>query len=412
MNPGILKVKKKNTRNILEFIINEKETSRINIAKALEISTGTVTNIVTDLIEQDLVCEVGQESSTAGRKTSILRFNNKKAYLITCSFDHIGYVSIINNVHLSLCDLVGNIVDFHDLKINLNVEENNTEVDIIKKIISIIQAFIAQQDPEIISKIYGIGLCAGGMVDSNQYIEASASGWTHFNLVNPLQAALHLPVFAEGITRIKALYEMRWLDDSEKNIIYLNLSTGVGMVNFFNGKMVCGKTGIAGEVGHISLDVNGPKCYCGNNGCFEYYCGLTNIIKRAEQLRDSIDNSDVFFTIAENVNWEITPEILSEARDMGSLAIYQLLNEVSKYLGSGLATIYNIYDPDHLVISGYSDNLDNVIIKNALIEAKSKIINKFSREMKVSKSHLGTNQEALTKAIALFVTAKYLDSIE
>lgn len=411
MNPGILKVKQKNTRDILEFIIGEGETSRISIAKALRLSTGTVTNIVTELIEQGLVCEAGQEHSSAGRKTSILRFNDKKAYLVTSCFEHIGNEKICDNIHLALCDLLGNIVSSRNLTLDINVRPENSDVIIIKNIISAIKEFIEEQDVRISSQIFGVGLCVGGMVDANQFIDAPASGWTHYNLVNPLRAALHLPVYAEGITRIKALYELRWLDESEKNVIYLNMSTGIGMVNFFNGKMVCGRTGIAGEIGHISLDINGPKCFCGNNGCFEYYCGLTNIIKRAEQLRDVLDESDVFYSLAEEADWNITPELLFKARDQGSLAIYQLFNDVAKYLGAGLATIYNVFDPDHLVLSGYADGLDDAVINNALIEAKSKIINKFSREMKVSRAHLKTNQESVAKAIALFVTEKYLDSV-
>lgn len=411
MNPGTLILKQKNARNILEYIISEEETSRIAIARSLGLSTGTVTNIVTELIEQGLVYENRQENSAAGRKTSILRFNAKKAYLITCNVDHIGYERIADNIHLTLCDLLGNIISFRNLKLEIDVSPNNPDIEIIKSIIEAIQSFIREQDPADASRLFGIGLCVGGMVDSSQFIEAPASNWSHFNLVKPLQAAIGLPVFAEGITRIKARYEMRWLKEPEINVIYLNLSSGIGMVNFFNGKMVKGKTGIAGEIGHISLNINGPKCYCGNAGCFETYCGLTNIVKRAAQLRDTIDHNDVFYKIAEDADWNITPEMLFSARDRGSLAIYQLLNEVSRYLGSGLASIYNTFDPDNLILSGYADDLDNTVIKNALIEAKSKIINKFSRDMNVSRAHLKTNQESLAKAIAGFVTAKYLDTM-
>lgn len=403
MNPGILRVKQKNTRNILEYIINSGETSRLTLAAALDLSTGTVTNIVTELIGQGLVYESRQESSAAGRRTVMLRLNEKKAYVITCQFDNIQE----NNVNLHLCDLLGNVINTKDLTMNLLITPDHSDIEVIREILSEIKNFLNGQNQEIKDRLFGVGLCVGGMVDANQFIDAPSLNWSHLNLVKPLQALLHLPVFAEGITRIKALYELRWLDVSEKNVIYLNLSSGIGMVNFFNGKMVCGKTGIAGEIGHISLDINGPECYCGNKGCFEYYCGLTNIINHAEQLKNTIDDSDIFYLMAKSANWNITPEMLFKAREQGSLAIYQLLNNVSKYLGSGLATIYNIFDPDHVVISGYANGMDDAVIDNALIEAKSRIINKFSRDMKISRAHLQTNQTTL--AVALFVTEKYLD---
>ena len=358
-------------------------------------------------MEQGLVYESRQECSAAGRRTVILRFNEKKAFVMTCRFDDI----VQDNVNLRLCDLAGNVLNSRNLTMKLLITPDHTDIDVIREIISTLKGFLEEQNPDLRNRLFGIGLCVGGMVDANQFIDAPALNWSHLNLVNPLKAALHLPVFAEGITRIKALYEFRWLDGSEKNVIYLNLASGIGMVNFFNGKMVRGKTGIAGEIGHMSLNIRGPRCYCGNKGCFEYYCGMTRILERATLLLETVDHTDIFYEMAEKASWHITKELIFSARDQGRLSIYQLFSEVSEYLGAGIASIFNTFDPDHIVISGYADGLDSAVIENALIEAKSRIINKFSREINVSRAHLKTTQDSLARAIALFVTAKYLDSM-
>lgn len=405
MNPVTLSAKIKNTRNILEYIINNGETSRITLATALGLSTGTVTNIVTELIQQDLVFESRQESSAAGRKTTLLQFNGKRALMITCVF---GLIE--NTMDLALQDLLGNVIDSETIQCPLHVDTERPEVILIKEIIGYIQSFINKQPECSRNLLCAVGLCIGGMVDSNQQIYAPIANWRHINLVAPLSAALHLPVYAEGVTRIRALYELRWLDVSDKNVIYLNLSNGIGMVNFFNGKMIRGKTGIAGEVGHISLNPLGPKCYCGNCGCFEYYCAMEQIVERVKYCIKTIDKDDVLYDLVVNHEKPVTPNLIFEAWQKGSLVVYQLLSSVSKYLGAGLTTIYNIYDPDRIVLSGYAYGLDDPIIEEAIIDAKSRIINKFSRELNITRARLKPKQENL--ATALFVTSKYLDSVE
>lgn len=406
MNPVTLSAKIKNTRKILDYIINNGETSRITLASALGLSTGTVTNIITGLIQQGLVYESRQESSSAGRKTTLLQFNGKRALIVTCIFKDPADCSI----ELAIQDLLGNTVCSEDIPCTLYVNTEHTEVMLIKEIITYIQTFINKQPDNIRRLLCAVGLCIAGMVDSNQLIYAPVFNWSHINLVTPLGASLHLPVYAEGITRIRALYELRWLDVSEKNVIYLNLSTGIGMVNFFNGKMIRGRTGIAGEVGHISLNPSGPRCYCGNCGCFEYYCGMSQILERVKYCLDKIDKNDVLYDLTVNQKKPVSPALVFEAWQKGSLVIYQLLSSVSKYLGAGLTTIYNIYDPDHIVLSGYADGLDGPIIEDAIIDAKSRIINKFSRELNITRARLKPEQESL--ATALFVTSKYLDSLE
>ncbi|MCQ2400980.1 MAG: ROK family transcriptional regulator [Lachnospiraceae bacterium] len=405
MNPVILSVKITNKRNILEYLINNGETSRITLASALGLSTGTVTNIVTELIQEELVYESRQENSAAGRKTTLLRFNEKKALVLTCIMNG----TIEDSIDLAVQDLLGNVISNETIPCMLHVNTEHTEIILIKEIIEYLQSFINRQPENVRKLLCAIGLCIGGMVDSNQLIYAPIFNWQHLNFVTPLSAALHLPVHAEGITRIRALYELRWLDGSEKNVIYLNLSTGIGMVNFFNGKMIRGKTGISGEVGHISLNPFGPKCYCGNNGCFEYYCGMTQMLERVRASLDSIDENDVLYDLVVRKHKPLNPSLVFEAWEKGSLVMYQLLSSVSKYLGAGLTTIYNIYDPDHIVLSGYIDGLDGPIIEDAIIDAKSKIINKFSRQLNITRAHLKPEQENL--ATALFVTSKYLDSI-
>lgn len=406
MNPAAYAAKKKNARQVLNYIIKNGETSRVELAGALELSAGTVTNIVTELMEQNLLYESRRTQSPAGRKTTLLQFNANLFYVVSVE---ITASRSRQSVNLAICNLLGETLTERSVSCDMFVTPERSDSAVLKDLIALIQGFVQQQPQEVLSRIYGVGVCVGGMVIANRTVDMPILNWKNMNLVMPLQAVLRLPVYAEGITRIKALYETRFIDPSERNILYLNLSTGVGMVNFFNGKMVMGKNGIAGEVGHISLNPNGPPCFCGNRGCFEYYCGMHNILDRAAELLVEENRDDVFYDLVVNQKEPLTAGLLFRAREMGSLVVHELLCEVSEYLGAGIATLYNIYDPDRLILSGYLSGADSFLLESARAIAGSRIINRFSREINLSMAHItGENIHLTTSA---FVLTKFLDSL-
>lgn len=403
MNPAAFAARQKNERHILEYVINNGETSRVTLAKSLSLSTATVTNIVTDLIDKNLLYESRRENSTVGRKTTLLQFNKNLCLVLTVE------IRTEQHLRLAICNLAGEMLASETVFCDLIVTSECPNTKVLKNIISALTQFLQKQPEEIHSQVKMIGLCLHGMVNSAQTFDAPGLNWKNLNLTMPLQVAMGMPVYSDGITRILANYEMRFIDPSEKNVIYLNLSTGIGMVHFFNRKMVMGKTGIAGEVGHISLDIHGPQCYCGNRGCFESYCGMNFVLQRAQDLLTEENQADPFYDLVVNQKKPITTELLFQAQRQGSLIIHELLSTVAEYLGAGLTTLYNIYDPDRIIIAMNAPFENNFLIENAKIEARSRIVNQFSRDINISGAHLSGSQ--VHRAIAAFVLMKYLDSL-
>lgn len=402
MNPAALAARQKNERRILEYVVANGETSRVTLANALGVSTATVTNIVTDLIDRNLLYESRKDRSTAGRKTTLLKFNGDLLYILALEF------RVDNIMKLSVCNLTGDLLTSETTCCETTVTETCTHSQVLKNILGVITRFLQAQPEHIRSNVKLIGLCLHGMVNAAQTFDAASLNWKNFNLSKPLQAALGMPVYAEGITRIMANYEMRFIDPAEKNVIFLNLDNGIGMVHFFNKKMITGRTGIAGEVGHISLDIHGPRCYCGNRGCFEYYCSMFFVLKRAQQLLTEENKLDPFYDMVVNQKLPLTPELLFQAQEQGSLIIHDLLCSVSEYLGAGIANLYNIYDPDRIIVTADPPLSNNFLLENAKIEARSRIVNQFSREINISAAHL--SGRTLHRGICDFVLWNYLDS--
>ena len=291
----------------------------------------------------------------------------------------------------------------------IKVSPTCSRTQVLKNIIHVLTQFLHSQPDHIRSKVRLVGICLHGMVNAAKTFDAPGLNWKNMNLAIPLQAAMEMPVYSEGITRILANYEMRFIDPAEKNVIYLNMSVGIGLVHFFNRKMVMGKTGIAGEIGHISLNIHGPQCYCGNRGCFEYYCGTNFILQRAKELLVEENKQDPFYDMVINQQLPLTPALLFQAQKAGSLLIHELLCSASEYLGSGLVTLYNIYDPDRIIVATDPDVQHNFLFENAKIEARSRIINQFSRDVTISSAHLGISE--LHRAITDFLLQNYLNTL-
>ena len=399
MNPAAFAARQQNERRIIEYIVVNGETSRVTLAHTLGLSTATVTNIVTDLLERNLLFESRQEKSTVGRKTTLLKFNGDLHYILTVEVNTERYIN------LAITNLVGNLLTSQTIPCQIEVTEDCPKTQVLKNIINALTTFLNAQPEAVQKKVKMLGLCLHGMVNAAKTFDIPGLNWKNLNLTMPLQVAMGMPVYAEGITRILANYEMRFIDPSEKNVLYLNMSTGIGMVHFFDRKMVMGRTGIAGEVGHISLNLHGPQCYCGNRGCFEYYCGMNFVLQRAEKLLTEENKSDPFYDMVVNQKLPLTPELLFRAQRAGSLLIHELLCSVSEYLGVGLANLYNIYDPDRIIVSMPPEADSNFLLENAKIEARSRIVN----QLNISNAHLNGSQ--IHRAISDFVLCQYLDSL-
>jgi len=400
MNPAALASKQKNIVGMLNHIINCEEVSRPALAAAFNVSMATVTNIINKLISYDLVYEGGTENPDFGRKAKLIRFNAKFCYVLT------GAIIDEQKMHLFICDLLGHIIDFEEVNIDFVMTGSNSEEEIVSKIIHAVLRFKNKQNPEIESKLTAVALSIPGLVNRrNSTIYAPFFNWKSLPIKKILQAAVNLPVYMENVTRIKAIYEMRYINEKEKNVIYLALSPGIGMVNFFDGKIIMGNNGVSGEAGHMSLDINGEQCYCGNRGCFELYCGELYLIRKGKKILDE-RSCDILTDLIENKKKPLTLQTMIEAKEAGSLKLYKLFKETSKYLGCGLTSLINCFDPDRIIISGHLVEMDKDTLKSAIEEAKECIVNKFSRDPVISLARLNDND--IQKALCAFVLEKIL----
>lgn len=323
---------------ILNVIRHNKYVSRSEIAKITNLTPPTVTNIINKLLEDGLVKEDKLGESSGGRPPVILKINNE-------AFDII--VIIIGT----------DIMEEYLLDAELTTKES--KVDNIKKedsesIFKLLFDRIRHLKDISKKEIAGIGIVVRGPVKSSEGISVFSPniGWRNVPIKDMIEKEFGIPTFVENDVRAMALGEFyNGIAKNVGNVVFLKVGHGIGSTIILDGKIYRGINDMAGEIGHTTIDVAGPKCSCGNYGCFEALASekalVNNVVKRIKEGSYSL--------VSEYVNGDlenITTRFVYKAAEEGDEVALSELNKIAIYLGIGIANIVNVFSPELVLISG------------------------------------------------------------
>ncbi len=218
------------------------------------------------------------------------------------------------------------------------VTPENREVDDTAKVIVDTISKACERWPDVI----GIGLGSPGLVDKERRLVRSSPNfptWSNVPLRDLIAKHVTLPIYLENDVNCFALGEYRW--GAGKNfdpMLALAVGTGVGGGIILDGRLFRGESGAAGELGHLSVDLNGPLCPCGGYGCVERYLGNLWFVEFArEALNDKSLN---------------TPKDISDLAEKGNQKAADFIEKQGEILGAACASLVNIFDPQAIVIGG------------------------------------------------------------
>lgn len=171
--------------------------------------------------------------------------------------------------------------------------------------------------------------------------------WHNLPLVDILYKRTLVPIYLENDANLAALGEY-WKGNGQgvDVLVVLTLGTGVGGGIIINGKIWNGATGIAGEIGHIPVATEGPRCGCGNIGCLETFASSTAVVRMAEEMKKSKSSSKL--TTLEN----ITGEKVYQIATAGDAMAQSIFVKIGRYLGVALAAVTHILGPRRIIITG------------------------------------------------------------
>ncbi|MGC1969417.1 MAG: ROK family protein [Candidatus Acidiferrales bacterium] len=206
-------------------------------------------------------------------------------------------------------------------------------------------------------KVEAIGLCSPGSVDSKNGIvlrTANLPCWRNFPLARRIEKRYRLPTRLINDANAAALAEARWgAGKGRASVLYVSLGTGIGTALILQGRIHEGRTGGAGEGGHVTINFRGPLCGCGKRGCVELYASGTAITKRARNLLGSATSErSRMLKIAGGDVSGVTTEIVSKAASGGDRLAKKIMDEAAEYLAIWLGGMIDLLEPEIIIFGG------------------------------------------------------------
>jgi glucokinase len=217
-----------------------------------------------------------------------------------------------------------------------------------------------------VADLAAVGLGVPGVYDLKTgytlFLPNLAGAWRNVPAGPFLQEALERPVWLINDARAFVLAEtLLGAGRGAQTVVGFTLGTGVGGGIAINGQLFWGIDGTAGEIGHLTMDPDGPLCTCGNRGCLETYASGVAIQKLAmRRLADAPDS--LLLQLADGDPTRVTPALVGQAATMGDATAQSILAHVTKYLGVGVANIVTTLSPDCVVLGGSVANLGEQLL--------------------------------------------------
>ena len=347
-------IREMNEKLVLKTIIQEGTISRADIAKQLNLNKTSVSSIVADLIEKDLVMETGAGESSGGRKPILVMFNHKAGYSL--SFD-VGpdYISSL------LTYLDGSFVADSYTSGETITNETITDAELYEVLKESIEKYLHQ----IPDSTYGItGICIGlhGIVNENKLVFSPFYSLDCHKLKEKLEADFNILVLMENEANLAALGEQK-LTPTASNLVSLSVKYGIGAGVILNGELYTGSDGHAGEVGHLITAMNGRQCPCGNHGCLEQYASEYNILQAYKE-----------YSNLESVNFMRFKQDYFKNIPMAQNVMSQFI----QYMVIAVNNLITTFNPEIIIInSRITNQIDGIVdqIKNQLLyKGQGKII--------------------------------------
>ena len=328
-----------NRQIALNHVRARQPLSRADLARLMGIRRGAVSLIVNDLIAEGVIFEGATGESARGRKPKFLYVDSRKRCVLAIDIRP-------TRTSMMVTDLVGQPI--------VAIDSFPTEIDpkkFVKRLASRITRTLADHATETTCE--GIGVVVPGMVDGAgaTVLFAPRLGWQNVPLGDLLASATNLPVHIENSGRACALsqvWAMRGRSEPpvQGDTAYVSVSDGLGVGVVVRGELLRGRHNVAGEFGHIPINIDGPPCACGASGCLEAYVSnlatLSRYFGREISPRKPIPAELAQFTV---------DDLIARARGGDGKAI-AALQATAHYLGLGLASLVNAIDPARVYLGG------------------------------------------------------------
>lgn len=383
-------------KSILAYLAASEEATIADLSKELNISIPTATKLVTELKEDGYLTDHGKIETAGGRRPNVFG-------LCPHAFYFLGVDVRRRRIEFVLVDFKGNVI--HKKEDTHFILENSPEA--FEHVCEETEKFIAEVEVAK-EKIIGIGMSLTGRVDAN-----NGYSYTYFNfnetpLTDALQERLHIRTYIENDSRAMMYAEKIFgVVKDEKDVLFLNLGRGVGIGMMFDNKLYYGKTGFAGEFGHIPLFDNEIICHCGKKGCLETEASGIALEKMFVARMNAGETS--VLSEKRNSGQDILLYDIIEAANKDDVLSISLISEIAEKLGRGVGVLINLFNPELVIVGGSLSLVGDYLMLPLKTAINKYSLSLVSKDTKFKISRLGDNASVI--GVAMLVRAKILNVI-
>lgn len=367
---------------ILNLVRQEGHISRAEIAKRTNLSRSTVSNIINELIEAKRIYEIQKGESRGGRRPILLELNYRSHCIV-------GIELATTSLHLLITDLKAVILHEHREPFDITAGPD-CAAEHLTRVVN--QALHDAGIPR--EHVAGVGIGVPGPLTyatGKTIAPPIMPGWSGVSLRERFSDALELPVYVDNDANLGALAEYRLgAAQGIRNVAYLYLgSTGIGAGLVLNGSVYRGEIGSAGEIGHLTIDEDGPLCSCGSYGCLEAFAGLPRLLRQAAELSGGQPQT--------------LDQLLQQAHNKNE-QILNLFITSGTHLGVAVANLLNLYNPGLVVIGGPLAAAGDLLLNTVRETARKRALSISIEHCEIVTGQLGDHAVALGAASQIIHT--------
>ncbi len=357
--------------------------ARVEISRKMGITRAAVSAIVDDLKHVGLVRET-EGSYPSGRRPIVLEINPDLGHVI-------GIDMGATHVLLILADYSGR--QLHEIEAPININEG--PMACLDAVAGLVNRLLKEAESDL-TQISAIGVGVPGPIVQKEGMVSGPPimpGWDRYPIRDHLEELWKLPVTLNNDGELGAVGEWAYgAGRGERNLAYIKVGTGIGAGLLLDGQIYRGSTGCAGEIGHITIDENGPLCTCGNRGCLEAIAGGGAISKKAmeavktgqrTQLSEMVKNG--YLSVA---------DVMSAARHGDHLA-QRITAEAGMHLGTAIANVVNLFNPSMVVVGGSVGQIGDLLLEPIRLTVQRRSLLVASRNVRITAALLGRHSVAI-----------------
>jgi glucokinase-like ROK family protein len=355
-------INKLNKIKVLGLIRDHGTISRAEIVEITGLSAPTVSRIVKGLTREEKLLEsIGIGDSSGGRPPVMLRFTGELSYVI-------GVDLGATTTRGVLSDLNGKFIE--EIEYPTRLKEGFKVI--VGDVGNLIQKLAASQRKKTSARIFGVGIAVAGLVDLQKNLIKYSPDfkWNKVDIVGALKDKVDFPIIFDNVTRLMALGGLSYGKGMKsRDFICINVGYGIGAGVIVNGELLTGTRGFAGEFGHITMDrASDIQCSCEKYGCLEALASGKAIALAAQRLLADGEESKMNELCQGKID-RVTAKMVAEAAKLGDTLALEVFNEATEYIGIGIASLVNLFNPEMVLIGGgvslagdlFFDNIRKVV---------------------------------------------------